>query len=202
MRIGTMFFGRVEPLDTECIETKFLVIGLPLVPLESVYLLDEVSRRGVVLPQVHGMSALAGYLRLFLGFAAVGLGIWGFVEGEVAPWVLAAACAAGWIASLLWLGKLSDRERAQRAVLKLLSGVGAPPELLPHEVQAESVQILERLYTKIRLEDGLDAPESWRELLHRGTPGPLAPVVWALARYEAEDHQSFWDRHIAAPSPA
>lgn len=199
MRIGTMYFGRVEPIDRECVETKFLVIGLPLFPMESVYLLDEGSRQGIVLPQIHGTSVLAGYLRLFLGMAAVGLGIWGFVEGDAGPWVLAGLCVAAWIPAMLFLGKLSEKERAQRTVLKLLCGVGAPPELLPGDVQDESVRILERVYAKIREEDGLDVPARWRDLLGGAIPTDLRLVVWALARYSGEDHDAIWDQNVAAP---
>ena len=202
MRIGTMYFGRVEPLDRECIETKFLVIGVPLLPLESVYLLDEGTRQGVVLPQIHGGSMLAGYLRLFLGFAFLGLGIWGFVTGDVAPWVLAVLSFAAWIPAMMFLGKLSERERAQRAVLKLLCGMGAPPEILSGDVQDESVRILERVYAKLRAEKGDDAPASWRELLGRPIPSDLRLIVWALARYGGEDHEAIWDQNVSAPTAA
>lgn len=200
MRIGTMFFGRVEPIDRECIETKFLVVGVPLLPIESVYLLDEGSRQGVKLPQVHGTSVLAGYLRLFLGFAWLGCGIWGFVTGDVAPWVFAVASLAAWIPAMMFMGKLSERERSQRAVLKLLCGMGAPPEILPGDVQDESMRILERVYAKIREEDGLDVSASWRELLGRSIPNDLRLVVWALARYGGEDHEAIWDQNVSAPS--
>jgi len=199
MRIGTMYFGRVEPIESECIETKFLVIGVPLVPLESIYLVDEVSRHGIVLEQVHGLSSVAGYLRLFLFFAAAGFGVWGGIESAPAMWVLGAVCAGAWLWSMIFLGRLSDREKAQRSALRLLTGIGAPPELLPADVRAENTERLEKAYAKIRAEDGFDVAEDWRDQLGTPTAGAIGLLLFALARYDGgAPYEEVWDGAVKA----
>jgi hypothetical protein len=32
MRIDTMFVGEVDTIDSQCVETKFVVVGVPLFP--------------------------------------------------------------------------------------------------------------------------------------------------------------------------
>ena len=50
MIIGTMFHGRMKSLNDQWIETKYLIIGIPLIPLSSMFVTkSEGNSRGLKL---------------------------------------------------------------------------------------------------------------------------------------------------------
>lgn len=188
-----MFFGRVEPLGAECIETKFFVLGVPLFPLESVYLLDESSRQGVVLPNLHGPSVLAGYLRVFLGLAMLLRCVFTFLDRHHEGWLGAVVLALLWFASMFFLGRLSKRERAQREVLKLLTGLGAPPSILPPRMRDATVERLTDTYLRLRAEDGFENDDWTQQRNNPELPMDVRLVVFALERYQGDEWDVIWE---------
>ena len=68
MRVGTMFFGRVDDIIGEGIETKFFVLGVPVFPLNSYYFTR--GRQGFEIP-LHGKSVALGYARMALWLAVL-----------------------------------------------------------------------------------------------------------------------------------
>lgn len=206
MKVGTMFFGEVEALDHESVQTKFFVLGVPLFPLESYYATssDGHSLRGVVI-DVHPTSVLAGYLRIGAGLAAFLCGLFAWFEWRAhdPQWGLAltaGAAAVVWAWSLLWLGRLSPAEQARRRRLRAATGIGAPPELLTAGVRADLAASLERRWAEVT--GGAD----WRARLKSGeaTSAELL-VLWALAEYDRDaELATFADeflRSTAAPTP-
>lgn len=96
-----MFLGRVEALEHESIQTKFFVLGVPLIPLESFYVLAEEGRgvRGHQLENVHGASVLAGYLRILLGVGAAIAGVMAYVDHD-GSWGLTVGLSVAFLASV------------------------------------------------------------------------------------------------------
>lgn len=184
MRIGTMFLGTVESLGNESIQTKFFIVGVPLVPLSSHYVLKE-SYRGVTgfdIP-LHGKSVGLAYLRTVSWLVALlcGLFYWlddsrkyGYGDGgsHLLGWTIGAAVVA--VVSTFVLGRLSKPEKLRRTMLQLLTGTGAPPEWLPAHVR-ESMK--DKLLEAWRTEKG-DQP--WDREIENGHGDPL---LFALAEY-------------------
>jgi len=182
MRIGTMFLGTVESLGTESIQTKFFIVGVPLVPLSSHYVLKE-SYRGITgfdIP-LHGKSVGLAYLRTASWLVALLCGLFYWIDGRhsyggdsshLLGWTIGAGAVA--IVSTFVLGRLSKAEKLRRSMLKLLTGCGAPPEVMPAHVRED---IKDRLLAAWR-KDNEERP--WDREIENGKGDPL---LFALAEY-------------------
>lgn len=183
MRIGTMFLGTVESLGTESIQTKFFIVGVPLVPLSSHYVVKETYRgiNGFDIP-LNGKSVGLAYLRTISWLVALLCGLFYYLDdsrryggsdtSHLLGWTIGAAIVA--VASTFFLGKLSKAEKLRRTMLRLLTGTGAPPELLPAHVHDS---IKEKLVEEWRKDKG-DQP--WDREIENGKGDAL---LFALAEY-------------------
>lgn len=64
MIFGHVYLGAAESLDGECVKTRFLVVGLPLMPIEAMYCVRSRGFRVEGFPvQWNHTSILLGYLR-------------------------------------------------------------------------------------------------------------------------------------------
>src|SRR3954469_8838429 len=72
IRIGTVFTGTVDQVGEESIQTKFFMIGVPLIPMESFFVLRDRGNGvdGFPIP-LNGKSVLLAYLRWGAFIAAV-----------------------------------------------------------------------------------------------------------------------------------
>ncbi|MEM9864188.1 MAG: hypothetical protein AAF938_21495 [Myxococcota bacterium] len=185
MRIGTMFLGRVEPAGGHCIETKFFVLGVPLIPLSSVYMVDESGRQGIELPTVHGTSAVAGLVRTLLGVGMLIAGVFYFLGKEPMLLGLAIGCTLAWLWFMFAFGRLSDEEKAQRTVLIALTGIGAPPELLPTGVRTELFRELVALWERQPAAEGAERTP-WKSQLEAldGLSTEELSILFALATHD------------------
>jgi Double zinc ribbon len=191
MRIGTELLGEVESLGHESIQTKFLTVGLPLVPLESIYVTDEAFGRaqGYKLERLYGPSVLAAYLRNYLVFGAIAGAIWGYAFGSAVAWLGFALLLVAWIASLVAIGKLDPIERDRRECLRGAVGSGVPPELLTSEARNELLA---------GLNEAPVGAAPWRKLVSAPDRLPAEQLVtlYALARYGGEPQAAaaLWTR--------
>ncbi len=171
-RIGTRFCGEIGLPGGHSIQTKFFVLGAPLIPLESFYVMKESpgffssSVQGLPIP-LHGRSVLAGYLEVVIG---IGLIV-----------CLIAVCAGdGWIqrglgivavivlfAAVVKLRSEGPRVEMHRAMLHEVLGMSADPHWLPQDT-------FDRAYANlIRLdEEGAIEKRSFRGV-------SLAYALWA-----------------------
>jgi hypothetical protein len=183
MRIGTMFLGTVESLGSESIQTKFFIVGVPLFPISSHYVVKETFRgiNGFDIP-LHGKSVGLAYLRTVSWLVALlcGLFYWlddrhsyyGHTDSHLLGWTIGAAIVG--VVSTFFLGRLGKAEKLRRTMLKLLTGTGAPPELLPAHVRDSIQDTLVKAWQK----DKGDAP--WDREIENGKGDPL---LFALAEY-------------------
>lgn len=188
MRIGTMFLGRVDALDHESIQTKFLIVGVPIAPIASYFATSEQASgvTGFEIP-LNVKSVLAGYARLGLGLAAFLFGLFGYIEHR--PWhgaehyfVLAGACAALWLLSMFFLGRLSERERQRRAYLRTATGVGIPPELLGEDMKDALARDLARRASAAGV-----LSSDWKARVDRADARPSElPFLLAFAEYDGD----------------
>ncbi|MEZ4236945.1 MAG: hypothetical protein R3F59_12495 [Myxococcota bacterium] len=187
MRVGTMFLGEVERLGVESVQTKFFILGVPVVPLESFYAtgLTANGLQGFPIP-LHASSVAAGYLRLGAGIVAFTLGLFAFLEWR--DWspqyglaTGAAVATAVWAASTFGLGRLGHAERLRRSRLQEAVGLGAPPELLPETLRSDLATALEAKWA------ALSPDTDWRDRLQSGDAAPdELLLLHALAEYAGE----------------
>jgi hypothetical protein len=138
MRIGTMFLGTVDKFMHESIQTKFLVVGVPVIPLSSHYVLRDggTSISGFEIP-LHGKSVLLGYTRIAAWVIAAILGVFAYVEqrehGDLMWYAIGFLMMA--VTLTFFAGGLSARERNKRRILYACTGMGAPADVLPADVR-------------------------------------------------------------------
>jgi hypothetical protein len=180
MRIGTQFMGTVESLGAESIQTKFFILGVPLFPISSHYVVKETFRgiNGFDIP-LNGKSVGLAYLRTASWLVALLCGVFYYIQdsyerrgSDLLGWTIGAGIVA--IVSTFFLGKLSRSEKLRRTMLRLLTGTGAPPELLPVHVRDS---IKDKLVEEWHKDRG-DQP--WDREIENGKGEPL---LFALAEY-------------------
>ena len=179
VRIGTMFFGKVDAIGSESVQTKFLVVGLPLLPLSSHYVLEQHGNgiRGFEIP-TSAKSVLFGYLRIYAWLAALLLGVFAYVDrhsDELWAWCVLFAVVA--TVATFGLGGLSKREELRRSLLRQNTGVGAPPEILPSDTRATLADTLMKAW------NGANGGKPWRAAVEAGAADSM---LFAIAEYHGE----------------
>ncbi len=137
MTIGTMFFGAVKKVEGQYIETKFLVIGIPLVPITSMLVTGGGvrSRTGYEI-EPHTESIIAGYTRVIFGvacFTCLLLG-WLLKEDKTLLWGCALLIPALYF-NLVY-GKASQEEIAERSKMGHAIGLYVLPEWFDRATQS------------------------------------------------------------------
>ncbi|MBX3220451.1 MAG: hypothetical protein KF795_08035 [Labilithrix sp.] len=203
VRIGTMFMGEVDAVGAHSVQTKFFVLGVPLVPLSSVFF--TAPGQGIEIP-LHGKSVLAGYLRLGLGLATLLLGIFAFVTPSYRrgfdDFAGAIVCGVAFIASFLVLGRVSAGEKARREILRARTGLAADPAILPTELRST---LEGELRGRLEARGVPLRPDAWLALAAGGDGGPYrqqeAPAIdtatwcdlYAYARYASLGDRAWRD---------
>jgi hypothetical protein len=153
------------------------VIGVPLVPMSSFYVVGEQvgGVRGFEIP-LDGKSVLLGYGRIAAWIGALLCGIFAYVDrhGDASLWVFSAILLAVAVGTTFFLGKLSKDEKLRRSMLKVLTGIGAPPAILPAELRQGTAATLVEKWK----EDHGD--QAWDSAIAAGK-GDL--LLFALAEY-------------------
>ena len=197
IRIGTLFTGTVDRVGEQSVQTKFFMIGVPLIPMESYYVLrEEVGGvNGFSIP-LNSKSVLLAYARWGSFIAAVIAGVMAMATSsyhrEAADFLPAIVFASAWLYFTFFTASPSRRERARRSVLRSVTGLAAPPALLPPHIADEVLKKLEAmpagssdlalefatsLYRSVLLSDtgaAERAEAAWAKL--ENAPGS---VVWA-----------------------
>jgi len=149
IRIGTIFTGTCDRVGEQSVQTKFFMIGVPLVPLESYYVLQE-QLNGVngFAIELSGKSVLLAYARWGSFIGAVIAGIHAMVTTHswnrtAADFIPLALCTAAWAYFTFFTASPGKRERARRSVLKSVTGLAALPSMLPPHIADEVFKKLE-----------------------------------------------------------
>ncbi len=178
MQIGTMFLGKVDSALGESIQTKYFVLGLPILPLTSYYALNDLGTgvSGFEIP-MHGKSVMFGFLRVWAGIGAFIVALMAFIDKRgrliADPWiwfsVLVAICVATFV-----FGRPGKREMLGRVIRKHATGIGAPVQYVPAQVAEEMRTTLLAAWTK------KSPTMPWERAIDTGKGGVL---LYALADY-------------------
>lgn len=149
IRIGTVFTGTVDQVGEESIQTKFFMIGVPLIPMESYFVLRDHGNGvdGFPIP-LNGKSVVLAYLRWGAFIAAMIGGIMALVTPSYrrgpADFVFAGVALVAWVALTFFAGKPNKASLARRLIFKAATGISATPDLLPAHVASEIHESLQR----------------------------------------------------------
>ena len=149
IRIGTVFTGTVDQVGEESIQTKFFMIGVPLIPLESFFVTRDRGTGVDGFPiQLHLKSVLLAYLRWGSFIAAVIGGVVAMVTPSYrrgpADFIMAGVAVVGWVFLTFFAGKPNKATLARRLVFKAATGISATPDLLPSHVAGEIHESLKK----------------------------------------------------------
>lgn len=140
IRFGTMFTGTVDRVGGECIQTRFLAIGVPLIPLGSFFVIRRLEYGFPIALNVK--SVFWGYLR-WLAFVGVLVSAAEVVFGSWS--VLAfAAMTALWVVATFGTTAPGREMAAKRSLFKAATGVSALPQMLPIDVAQLMLDSLEK----------------------------------------------------------
>lgn len=184
--IGTVFLGKVNKVNDQCIESKFFILGIPLFPISSMYVLSSSygKRQGFDIP-VNGRSVLQGYGLIFLPLLFVGTLLLK-IDIHHAPVTLfllnmLAALFAVLFAYLLMVRKnerngddLKDRKRLGFAL-----EINALPEMLPEPVFYAYFNLVKQDVTNI-FGENFDVQQVARD---PNTKGSELAKLYAYLRY-------------------
>ena len=183
IRIGTEFTGTVNECGGQSIQTKFFIIGLPLFPMDSFFVMGEDGNgiRGFNLGS-HPKSVMYGYVRNWLFLPAFLAIIMGFVVESAPAIVFGVLCAVAWVVTTFVLGKGSQEERNRWEVLGGVTGLYTDPEILPPDVAHNILKGLKESWIAVQIDlDGQDP----REVLQSGSSPSLAALIYALHCYSS-----------------
>jgi hypothetical protein len=149
IRIGTVFTGTVDQVGEESIQTKFFMIGVPLIPMESFFVTRDRGNGvdGFPIP-LHMKSVLLAYLRWGSFVAAIIGGVMAMVtpsyRRDAIDFLPAIFCCVGWVVVTFFVGKPSKAILARRLMFKAATGISATPDLLPAHVASEIHESLQK----------------------------------------------------------
>src|SRR5688572_2159066 len=86
---GTELLGKVDKINNESIQTKFIILGMPLFPIGSFYCLeDPFPGSRLIRIQLNLKSVVLAYLRWWISIPSITLIIIGFAGGQHIYWVI------------------------------------------------------------------------------------------------------------------
>lgn len=173
--IGWDFAGAVAHVDDESIATHFFHVIVPVWPGATYYR----TGAGEFAIARSRQSVILGLVRTPLWLLATLLAAPALLDHALWLALLPLALLVGGIAALLTFGagSLPPAERERRALLKRVTGLGAPPELLPDDVLVQRrEQLVDAWFEEFH--------SDWRLAITRQRLG--AEVLVALAEYHGE----------------
>ncbi|MGX5818831.1 hypothetical protein ACWKWU_11580 [Chitinophaga lutea] len=173
--IGTLSSGSLHDFEGQCIKTKFVIIGVPLFPVQTYYKITD--NMGIPIP-MNGKSVLHGYLRTTF----LGLGFVGMIAASAMPkaavvlsFLLIGLGIYSWV---LFAGGVKDKESRTRTILGKGFNYNMLPEHLPQEVQIALFHEAEQKWKKLNGENS-----SWIAAIAHGITPENKYLLYTLAYY-------------------
>jgi hypothetical protein len=189
---GTQFIGKIDKINNESIQTKFIVLGMPLFPIGSFYCLeDPFPGSRLIRIQLNRKSVILAYLRWWISIPSITLIIIGWALEQYTYLFGGALGIAIFLVTLLF-GRLSSDEKERRKILINVVGLGADPKILPQEMRQS---ILAKLEEKWGQTNVISLHENWKSVSSLSSMEiHLYPLIYCLALYaeEAELAERFW----------
>lgn len=169
MVFGVLSLGKTDALDGECIETRFIIVGLPLLPVGSHYCTWQSGFRSQGFPiRFQWKSVLFAYLRWWTALvplvALFDILLFGMdasmnATARVIHWVCALAAVGLWVLLCFFSSGPNALARKQRRVLGYSTGVRVWPEVEKPETLEGFASRLDAEWRGRGLPDWRSAPE-------------------------------------------
>lgn len=187
---GSIFGGKVQEVDKQWIETKYVLLMVPLFPTSTMFVTNrEYNKRSGFEINSYGKSVGHGYLRFFcllLGAAAFGVSLFGgpsiYHEMPFSP------ALAGTVFALLYAWSVMNHRYStgehllERKRLGAIVGLNALPEWIPMQLRR---QLEEKIRGEVVQAFGSD---NIKELVQkRGVSGQQTALLYAYLRYKIAD---------------
>jgi len=190
--IGEFPIGKTDAFDYECIQTKFLFIGFPLLPVASFYITPSEKRSAffgdrdpdTANPDIwtrtpiplHAKSIQAAYARWW----GSGLVMFLLAYGGEPPWIGLVA-ALVWMAFFVYSWGTSARAKRERSALARATGVGAWPEIQYRESTQRVFDELRKTWRSRH--EKTSGQRAWRKIAPADVDAGDLPYYYALCRY-------------------
>jgi hypothetical protein len=195
---GHALCGRWASVDGEGVCTKFFILGVPIFPVDALYVVGNPVRPKRTLPaRWSKRSIVLAYLRWVIGpIVVVATWLATAVDAGVGPQpiggqhpVAMLGVVAGWLALVFLSGRTHGRQVAQRRLMKRYLGHAAPPELLTEAAARAELERLEQMWTALAAKDSPyregEASQPWRDAFPKDVRNSVIPLFYALCRYDA-----------------
>ena len=193
MIIGLTFAGKMKTLDDQCIETQFLTVGIPLIPIKSMFVIKPgyKTREGFTIG-LHGKSVLKGYM----SFLCLAVGIFLLIGGNAIfdnqGFSLLGLLVLGAAVYFFFIyGKSTENENADRLLFQKAVGINALPEYLDKPTAAN---LRDRLLVGIK--STVSNPDmKWIDLVEsKNYDEKLLPALFAAMGYHSrvEEKERFY----------
>ena len=182
MIIGVTTIKPMKTYKEQFIATQFIILGIPLIPLQSYFFLDDVSGRGIKIGW-YGPQILKTYCVFvgLIGLLIFGLDIWHpsmFRSiSTTSAWMgfLAFGAMIGYFG--FFFNKMDDQEKELRELYGHVVGINALPEYLSDEVANDMLKDFKRNFKK-------DFEATWDEVLKEKEVEPAqVPQLFAILGY-------------------
>ena len=205
MRIGKGMYGHVDQVMGQGIKTNFLVIGLPIIPLESMFLIREDN--GMSIP-LYRRSVLFSYLRTILFIFTVWgttFGLMGVMEPDfnrraLGDWaggysviVMGLISAALLYISVVKLGVESEDRVFVRKIVGQVTQIYVHPDILSPESRA---LILSGMHEKWKALISQESITDWREAADLPEKSAIHLHALAIGFFEYQNTKAEADKRI------
>jgi len=177
--IGSMFLGKVKKMNDQWVESKFVIIGIPLFPTSSMLVTSSSHnrRQGIPIP-LHTTSIAAAYMRVFLGLIAGGCLVAGSVTDNSLALLAGLLFAAAWAYAFFRFGKTEGPEVAIRNKIGKATGLYVAPHWLDFDMTMRILKDTQYTY------DNSYPNENWKTALKEyNIPAEKQALLYTLALF-------------------
>ena len=180
MRIGFLTIQPYKKLNDQFMGTVWFTLMVPLIPIQSRWFLDDITRAHYDIG-LYGPHVAKAYAVIFSFVGTVLLVLPELIEWHMALRVLAiVGLWAGTILLLLKYNRMSDEEKDLRELFGSIVGVNA----LPKYLNEETAMVL-RNSAVLALRNQLEAEEFLKEIVEKELYGEAEhPLLFVIYAYE------------------
>jgi hypothetical protein len=193
--VGRGLAGRWASVDGEAVRTRFFGLVVPLVPIETLYVIGSFQKpKRTLAARTSAASIAMAYLRWIVAPIVVALALFGSFFDAYTGFgrqhaVAIAGVFAGWAALAFLTGRDHGRRVAQRRLMKRYLGHAAAPEMLTVDSAKAELARLEEIWNAATAKDSPylegDKARPWREVYPKEVRNSLVALYYALSRYDA-----------------
>ncbi len=192
MIIGLATIKPYKKVNEQFIGTQFVILGIPLIPIQSFFFVDGFGNRGLEMGMFtnHVIKIYAGVVA-FIG--SILLAIPDVTDLDLAlRLLLIVLLVGGAILLMLKFDRMDDAEKEMRTLIGDIVGINALPEYLEYDAL-----ITVRNKFIITLQGMLGTKEYWADIVKAGSfDDKVVPLMFVIAKYENQIKPNIQNRKL------